>query len=637
MSRGWVRWAARVGGMALGALLLVWAAGLGAHLLSARSALRHVDSLVADGIGSLLGSPVRLAELQTALVDLSAELEAVELWAGPALFLAPRLGWLPGVGAELAAAPELLTLGQALALGGTQALEAAMPIVRELALGEAGQDGWGAVLGAGLAAARPHLDSAEASLAKASRLREKLDAERLSASLAELLARLDRYLPPLLTAVRGGQAAPTLLGMDGPRTYLLLAQNNHELRATGGFISGVGQVTLHQGRIEDARFADSYAVDNLSVPHPPPPDALARTMGAEMWLLRDANWSPDFPTSARVAAALYAQDQGVAVDGVIAIDLPGLASLLGGLGTIYVPGYPEPVSASTAEALVMRYWTAPTALPPGATSADWLAHRKDILVDLFGAAIEHVAGSGELDLAALLSGLRWALEEKHLLLYAEDGAAQALLRQANWDGALQEPDGADFLVVVDSNVGFNKVNPNVEQWIDYRVDLSGDRPAATLTLTYRHRVVRPAEACVRAAAAETNYRDLMEQCYWDYLRIYVPAGSGLIAAQGCDEPVEVWDELGRTVLGCAFVLPVAQARQLVLEYVLPASVGDGGYRLHLHKQSGTPALPVRVQVIPPEGAGVPSPATGALLVEGTWVWAGALARDLDLVLPGLER
>ena len=37
---------------------------------------------------------------------------------------------------------------------------------------------------------------------------------------------------------------PNLLGFNRPQTYLLLAQNNDELRATGGFITAIGLVGL---------------------------------------------------------------------------------------------------------------------------------------------------------------------------------------------------------------------------------------------------------------------------------------------------------------------------------------------------------------------------------------------------------
>ena len=79
----------------------------------------------------------------------------------------------------------------------------------------------------------------------------------------------------------------TSLGADGPRTYLLLAQNNDELRATGGFISGAGHVTIDRGKITSLILKDSYAVDTWDQPHPEPPGPLRKYMATDLWVLRD--------------------------------------------------------------------------------------------------------------------------------------------------------------------------------------------------------------------------------------------------------------------------------------------------------------------------------------------------------------
>ena len=86
-----------------------------------------------------------------------------------------------------------------------------------------------------------------------------------------------------------------------------MAQNEDELRATGGFLTGAGIVTVENGRIVDLSFLDSNYVDNYWVkPYDFPPQPLYDYMGLEMLLFRDANYWPDFPTSARKAMDLYA-------------------------------------------------------------------------------------------------------------------------------------------------------------------------------------------------------------------------------------------------------------------------------------------------------------------------------------------
>ena len=76
---------------------------------------------------------------------------------------------------------------------------------------------------------------------------------------------------------------PELMGMDGPRTYLLLAQNEDELRATGGLISGIGLLRVEDGAIQSLEFIDSYDVDDLrNKPYDAPPQPYEQFMGIRL-------------------------------------------------------------------------------------------------------------------------------------------------------------------------------------------------------------------------------------------------------------------------------------------------------------------------------------------------------------------
>ncbi|MDQ3250315.1 MAG: DUF4012 domain-containing protein, partial [Chloroflexota bacterium] len=124
-------------------------------------------------------------------------------------------------------------------------------------------------------------------------------------------------LPLFDSGLRLGPALPSLLGLHEPKTYLILVQNNHELRATGGFISALGTLTLDKGRVAALDFTDSYNLYRDDAQYPLPPAPMQRYMGIPLLLLRDANWSPDLPTTAKLIRALYAQDTGVMIDGLV--------------------------------------------------------------------------------------------------------------------------------------------------------------------------------------------------------------------------------------------------------------------------------------------------------------------------------
>jgi hypothetical protein len=425
--------------------------------------------------------------------------------------------------------------------------------------------------------------------------------------VAAQVDRLDRYLPLLQLAVEAGQLAPSLLGAEEPRSYLVLAQNNHELRASGGFISGVGLLRLHEGRIEELEFQDSYAVDDFSKPHPPAPAPLAKYMKAEILVLRDANWSPDFPTAAQVMAGLYALDQGVVVDGVIAADLTAVQWLVGALQPLHLEGFDEAVTGANVLDFMKASWAAPLEAPSvevweGGRVEErraWLSHRKDFMGQLLQAMRGKLEGGGGVDLGRLVSTLMRALDEKHVLIHVDDPETAELLDSAGWTGALQTGD-QDFLMVVDTNMGFNKANPHIQQEIRYQVfPEEGERPRAELKLRYRHTADIRLEECVLEGAYGGSYDDMTNRCYWDYVRVYVPGGSELRATRGFEpESVEsLPGEQGTQVFTGFFVLAPGEERQITLSYDLPPEVvADSVYRLRVQKQPGTGAIPLRIQV-----------------------------------------
>lgn len=624
--------------IAAGAALMLGASTLQRarhHYRSAQLSLAQLETVLAgSGTGTLdlLRDPVQLATIQAALDTLDKDLAALERLARPFLPLSARLGWLPGVGGDLEAAPHLVALARSSVDAAQSLSQGLAPLVERVHQPEAGVHQLMPQIVRTLTEARSDLESAQLSLERAREARAAVDPARLSGRTSELLGRFDRFLEPAEDGLAALRMLPQLLGSDGKRSYLLVAQNNQELRPTGGFISGVGLLQLEGGEIANLSFQDSYTVDDLDQPHPPPPAPLRRLMKAGMLLLRDANWWPDFPTSAGAMASLFRQDQGIRVDGVIAVDLTTLDLLLQAIGPVQVPGYDEPVGTDNLQAMMMSYWQAPVSSAPGKEGTDWWLHRKDFASDLLAALLLHLMQDVTPDdLANLAWSVGRALSERHLLIYVQDSQAGSSLSTMGWDGALKPYDG-DYLMVVDSNVGFNKVNPNVEQTIDYRVEVDGrGQTAATLTLTYRHLVQKPMPACIHESRYGDSYRDLLERCYWDYVRVYIPAGSKVEAVLGTDGDVEIYEEAGRTVIAVFFLLETGQARRIEINYKPNVANAVSGYRLLVQKQAGTDARLIRTQVQPPAGVRLMDVTPeGWAWADEALVWQGLLERDWEV-------
>jgi hypothetical protein len=224
------------------------------------------------------------------------------------------------------------------------------------------------------------------------------------------------------------------------------------------------------------------------------------------------------------------------------------------------------------------------------------------------------------------------LDERHLQIWLTDssGSASGLLAEHSWNGAIRQA-SSDYLLVVDTNMGYNKANAVVEERLDYRVVLFADQTAqATLTLQYANRS-KGDQPCDPHPRYGADYDDLINRCYWDYLRLYVPEGSQLRAATAHATSAELVitgeeqsgtveilpRESGKAVFGSFFVLDHGQEIAKTFVYELPPGTveeTDNGwrYRLLVQKQAGTDARPLRVTVALPPGTAVESVAA-----EGT--------------------
>ncbi len=444
----------------------------------------------------------------------------------------------------------------------------------------------------------PLLTRAHARLQHAAYERTFLDPARWDdpplAELAPLVEKVDAILPAanrglgLLIALL--PHADALLGMDAPRRYLLVGQNNYELRATGGFMGSMGPLEVYRGEIVSLDYRRSYDWDNPNRAKIQPPSPYVRYMRFGAWFIRDANFAPDFRATARTLQMFWEKDGHGALDGVIAVDLTAVQMLLEAVAPLEVPGYGLRVGGT------------------GTLESIWENYRQDpgFLTALTHALFDRLQEPGTIapgQLQALLGAFGRALEEKHILLYLNEPEVQEAIARAGWGGAIRS-DAGDFLMVVDSDFSYAEVNRFIEQEIRYRVTLDPSLRVqeSTVTLSYWNHFDRWSSAETReqfgGACFDPNTEDLepLPGCYGDYIRIYVPQGSRFLGATGFDDGMEYRDEFGRTcIAGYLRVLPGEQ-RTVSVSYVPPVTALGGQYWLVLEKQPGTDAVPVEVEI-----------------------------------------
>ena len=571
--------------------------------------------------------------------------------------IAPYLGWVPRFGPTLVAAPYLLDMADAGSEAGALAVSSLKPALAVIQSDDFSAARLGNLLPI-LSAAAPELAAAQTALQRYSAARQELDdavaADALPWRVGQLLELSDEWLPLAEDGLRLAPSLPALLGQDGPRRYLILAQNEDEMRATGGFITGAGVITIQSGQIIDLTFRDANQVDNWrDKPYDFPPQPLYDFMGSELFLFRDANYWPDFPTSAQKAMDLFVYGQDAPpLDGAIAIDQEFLRALVEATGPVPIPGTDQQISAGN----LLETLRQARDIQEGQEVAEWVNNRKAFLGG-FATAIQAKLESdfGSIDPVKLARNMIGAIDDRHLSIYMRDPAVAAALATNGWDGRLPEAPPGDFWMAVDTNMGFNKVNVLVERSLQYAVTL-GDQPQATLALTYRHTGPPSDEPCMQGVEEEfeqaADYLTLADQCYWNFVRVYAPGGSRLVDSSSHRVPGETlfngqtWESAGQTydeLPGLAtfgnFMLLARGAEETVhFQYELPAEVvvaenGDTVYRLIIHKQPGTRPEPLNLTVSLPAGANLVEASPAPTQVnDGNLMYETSLASHLELTV-----
>ncbi len=399
-----------------------------------------------------------LDALDGVLVAIKSELEGARQTLGPILAVAPYITWLPVVGDDVSALRPLLDVslvtvdvGITLSRGVKEALSQAPFLV-------ATQTQPGESVTRLLDPLRRDLLQSKNRLTAAQETLQGVPLEGLRPQLRVITKKLTQALEQASPLVEEGlevvDIAYGLTGIHGRRRYLIAAQNADELRATGGFIPGAWLITFDGGRMQPMVFYDSPDVDDLSKQCPSPPEWLGKSLWGGVWVFRNAFWFPHFPDSARAAKELFLLGQGTEVDGVIGLDQWVLPTLVEALGEIPISGSTEQLTADNVLELVRQ-----------GTDKQGRSYLNLIMRGLLQKVSEDMNRTPLDDVMVVAKRM---LDEKHLLVYLQDQNAQAKVLARNWGGALQE--GAeDYLLVADSNVGYNKVNSNVKQSIEYRV------------------------------------------------------------------------------------------------------------------------------------------------------------------------
>jgi len=259
----------------------------------------------------------------------------------------------------------------------------------------------------------------------------------------------------------------SVLGVDGTeKSYLILFQNNAEIRPGGGFIGSFARVDFKDGEMQKLDFEKNiYTLDKAFIasgkaPEPP----LEYQDFITNWAMRDSNVFADFEESAKKVSWFYKEESGKDVDGVLAIDTTLFRRLLDIVGPIEMSEYNMTVTADN----FLRDVQYQVEIGYFENKDNWSENQpKKILSDMLPIFMGKIF-SDKNHQEKLLGELIKSIREKHFIAYFENSKIQDLMSGINMAGKIKNTSG-DYLLVSDANIGGLKSSLNIEQNYQHNV------------------------------------------------------------------------------------------------------------------------------------------------------------------------
>jgi hypothetical protein len=309
----------------------------------------------------------------------------------------------------------------------------------------------------------PHIDKALADLAQVHGTTPVV-----GTSVKDAKATALSYLSPLRETYQTNEpiirSLPTLVGAHGPRTYLLAMLNPAELRYSGG---GALSFTTMRFRGGAASFGKSVNVDNLLARgdyqtwKPVPGNTFHRN---QQMRVTASTFSPWWSVSGEELLRGYEKAfPGTHYDGVIGIDLQGLASLFRITGPIDLPSFGQITADNLVQTLGGSYG-----------NFDSIAQRHRLNQELVPAFRQQFFAGGRM--SDKVRSLAQSAKGRHFVTYFRDPRIRHRFANVGLSGDLSRTRN-DYIGVFSQNLNGSKTDYWQHRTVDSTVRLKADGSA----------------------------------------------------------------------------------------------------------------------------------------------------------------
>ncbi len=382
---------------------------------------------------------------------------------------------------------------------------------------------------------------------------------------------------------------PKILGMERPTTFLILLQNNMELRPTGGFIGSFALATFSKGKLIDFTVYDTYTADGQLKGYINPPNPIRDYLGEESWYLRDSNWDPDFKVSAKRAEWFLDKSMDRKVDGTVAVDLETIKSILKTTGPITITDYNDEIDYKNLYEKV-QYEVEKDFFPGSRKKANYLSALTQTL-------FEKLKTVDKTEMVGIGRGVLASLNSKDIQLFIHEDLLRDQKQVFGWDGEVATPSCSGncvnlWLGLVEANLGVNKANYFIKRSSAVMVEIDPTNKVSKNTLKINFTNTS------KDASREPETR------YKNYLRIILPKNSKvekvIIKNKISDSEIQNPDITypgDHQEVGFLIDIPPSEERSVEFIWSSPLSVNfdkKGSLEFLWRKQAGVEPHPVGV-------------------------------------------
>ena len=402
-----------------------------------------------------------------------------------------------------------------------------------------------------------------------------------------------------------------LLGKDKPRTYLILFQDDSNIRATGGIIKSFALVRFSDGSIIEKNVFDTNEADVKLEGKVEPPLAMSEYYGLKNWYLRDSNWDPDFSVSASQAEWFIDKEMDVTVDGVISVNTKIFGEIIEKVGVEKFKN----INFTFLENEANNYMKNNQAYPDKTENSE----QKEFIKYLFDADLKLSSRQKRLIFKTILN----ALERKDIQVFIKDNMVRNHLQDIGWDGTLAKSDCqgncySDIVVPIESAVEGN--SQNITRYAELKVFMEENLIKRKLTLFLENK---------------------NKGTYKAYLRIITNSDSGFAPAIVIDSKekqsveLDIKGQRGFEEAGVYIEIPENEVKAVVFDWESGSNHSyedEGKYSIYWWKQSGLDEFLIKIDIKFPDGVDVKSENQGSLTGGNAFSYNTALSQGVSLSL-----